>query len=162
MMTSGAPWNPYRQRGIRSGLQRPGCRLSYIFRGAPNLGLLGLGAQLRPMRRGGRGCRKNAPNNVELFHGTRDGLTGGKFSLDDVSKRDTHLTSKEPAVFLTDDPARAIQQYATPKGQVAKQRYRMTWRRRSNNRTFMQHGICRQNSGANRRLKQTSRNQIGR
>jgi hypothetical protein len=57
-----------------------------------------------------------------LFHGSRDGIKDGQFGLDNIAKRPTHLTSKEPAVFLTDDPARAISQYATPRGQVARTR----------------------------------------
>jgi RHS repeat-associated protein len=55
-----------------------------------------------------------------LYHGSRDGIAGKQFSLEDVAKRPTHLTSADPAVYLTDDLKRAAQQYATPKGEVGR------------------------------------------
>ena len=50
---------------------------------------------------------------VNLYHGSRK-WEGDKFDLDAAARNrtETHLTSKDPAVFLTDDPRRAITQYA--------------------------------------------------
>lgn len=63
-----------------------------------------------------------AENGLFLYHGSRAGIQGGKFSLEAAAANrvSTHMTSKEAAVFLTDDLQRAATQYATPVGQVGR------------------------------------------
>lgn len=70
----------------------------------------------------GAAATKAADSDVALYHGSRDGIAGGRFDLSQVkpARRPGHLTSEDPAVFLTDDPARAATQYATPRGEVAR------------------------------------------
>lgn len=53
-----------------------------------------------------------------LYHGAKEELLDGKLDLDKVNKRLNHVSSKDVAVFLTDDIERAITQYATPRGYV--------------------------------------------
>ena len=57
-----------------------------------------------------------------LYHGSRAGIKGGEYSLEAAAANrvPTHMTSPDPAVFLTDDLQRAATQYATPSGEVGR------------------------------------------
>jgi hypothetical protein len=60
---------------------------------------------------------------VDLFHGSRTGIVGGKLDLAEALRHrtSTHMTSRDPAVFFTDDLTRAIQQYGRG-GEIARVR----------------------------------------
>jgi hypothetical protein len=58
---------------------------------------------------------------IDLYHGSREGFVGGKFSLEMAAagRRATHQTSQDIAIFMTDDLKKATK-YSTPFGEIAR------------------------------------------